>query len=352
MYIELNGESFSDLKYISSGIFYPLSGFMHYDEYKSVVDVMKLLNGDIWTMPITLEIKDFDSYKVGSCVDLVYNSQRVGSIYIEDKFKINEKEIFKVFGTSDLDHPGVKKERERSPWRVGGKVTLDEKYKSNVLYKGYIAEIFKGENSIKTIAGFQTRNPIHRAHEYLQRVALETCDALFINPLIGWKKKGDFTEEAVMGAYETMIREFYPKNRVHLRGLKTRMYYAGPREAIFHAIIRRNLGCTHFIIGRDHAGVGNYYGIYEAQELAKRIIEYKNLGITLLFFREPYYCKVCKQIVTEKNCKHYECSRVSISGTAIRECLQNGKIPDDMMMRREIAEAIIGLGRDNIFIKG
>ena len=162
----------------------------------------------------------------------------------------------------------------------------------------------------KTIVGFQTRNPIHKAHEYLQRLGLEMCDGLFINPLVGWKKSGDFTQEAVMAAYEVMIERFYPSDRVYLAGLKTQMRYAGPREAIFHALIRRNLGCTHFIIGRDHAGVGNFYGEYDAHKLASELISKYDLGIELVLTREPYYCEACKEIVTDKSYRNADAKMI------------------------------------------
>lgn len=176
---------------------------------------------------------------------------------------------------------------------------VDRSLLKDVLDPSVTRKIF-ADNGWSTIAGFQTRNPIHRAHEHLQRTAMDVCDGLFINPIIGWKKKGDFTQEAVTAAYERMIKEFYPENSVYMAGLKTQMRYAGPREAVFHAMIRRNLGCTHFIIGRDHAGVGGFYGAYDAHSLARRLAAEHDLGIKLLLMHEPYYCKKCGMVVTEK----------------------------------------------------
>ena len=192
---------------------------------------------------------------------------------------------------------------------------------------------------------------MHKAHEYLQRVALEVCDALFINPLVGWKKVGDFSEEAVMNGYQTMIDEYYTGLNIYFKPLRTPMRYAGPREAIFHAIIRRNLGCTHFIIGRDHAGVGEYYSKYEAQELARKIISKHDLGIELLLLSEPYYCKKCEQIVSDKTCNHSDEYIQKISGTQIRAMLAEGKRPSNIFMRPKVADSIIALN-DNKFIKG
>ena len=210
-------------------------------------------------------------------------------------------------------------------------------------------KIFFKEKGWNTIVGFQTRNPIHKAHEHIQRLGLEVCDGLFINPITGWKKKGDFTQEAVIAAYSEMMKAFYPADRVYMAGLKTQMRYAGPREAIFHAIIRRNLGCTHFIIGRDHAGVSGYYGAYDAHDLARKLSTEHDLGIELLLTREPYYCKKCKQVVTDKPCSHYATDRVEISGTIIRKYIADGNIPDEIMMRQEIFDAILGCGK--VFIE-
>jgi len=215
----------------------------------------------------------------------------------------------------------------------------------NALSSEKTKKFFK-DKGWKTIVGFQTRNPVHRAHEHLQRIGLELCDGLFINPLIGWRKAGDFSEDAVMKAYECMIEKYYPADRVHLAGLRTYMRYAGPREAVFHAIIRKNLGCTHFIIGRDQAGTGEYYGKYEAQDLARKLKENGDLGIELLLLKGPYFCAQCDQIVSEKHCGHGEGSVFPVSGTLIREALIRNERPDERFMRPEIADVLISLGQD------
>ncbi|MCH5336269.1 MAG: sulfate adenylyltransferase [Campylobacter sp.] len=345
--IHLSKENFLDLKYLCKGVFSPLESFMNYDEYKACVYEMKLNNSNVWTLPITLEVENFKNLK--NKEELVYENKTIGSICIEDKFKVdNEKELFEIYKTKDEKHPGIAKEKTKSPFRVSGKIELKERFEDG-LHKNILKKLF--DKNIRSIAGFQTRNPIHRAHEHLQRIALELCDGLFINPLLGWKKKGDFSEAAVMNAYEVMIKKFYPKNRVVLKPLLTAMRYAGGREAIFHALIRRNLGCTHFIIGRDHAGVGDYYGKYEAHELAKELSSHYDLGIELLLLREPYYCSKCQEIVSDKTCSHYNEARIEISGTKIRQDLSEGKIPDETMMRKEISNVILSLGNENIFIK-
>ncbi|EAL5741198.1 sulfate adenylyltransferase [Campylobacter lari] len=350
--ITINHENFLDIKYLASKIFDPLEGFMNYEDFKNVVYDMKLTNGSIWTLPITLEVENLNSYTVGSIRDLYYKNELIGNIHIEDKFQVQDKDLFEIYQTKDLNHPGIKKEKSKSSFKIAGKIQLKEEFYQDSLYKNILQDIFSKKNKeVKTIAGFQTRNAIHKAHEHLQKIALELCDALFINPLIGWKKEGDFTQEAVMSAYKIMFEEFYPKNRVFIQGLETNMRYAGPKEAIFHAIVRKNAGCTHFIIGRDHAGVGDYYGVYEAHKLAKELNSANELGIELLLLKEPYFCSKCQEIVSEKVCSHKDTHKISISGTKIRKALISGEIPDERFMRKEVAQTLINLGVNNIFIK-
>lgn len=344
MKIELDFDSFCDAKYLASGVFDPLSGFMSEADFKSVCQKSTLANGEIWTIPITLEKpKDF----FGTSADLVFEDKNVGYIEITDEFEIDINDIFAVFGTKDVNHPGIKKELDKSKIRISGKIQIEPKFLENELYKGFLKDKLNLDNSSK-VCGFQTRNPIHKAHEHLQRTALEICDYLFINPLIGWKKSGDFAPEAIFAAYDAMIKKFYPKERVYFAPLITQMRYAGPKEAIFHALIRKNLGCTHFIIGRDHAGVGDYYGVYEAQEFARKFKD--KLDIELLLLSEPYYCEFCGQITSANACSHDEAQKIKISGTKIRECLKSGKIPPAIMMRKEISEAILALPKEQILI--
>ncbi|EMY3787108.1 hypothetical protein AAIQ37_001558 [Campylobacter coli] len=213
--ISISHESLLDLKYLASKIFDPLEGFMNYEDFKNVVYNMRLSNGVIWTLPITLEVKELNSYIIGSIRDLYYQNELIGNIHIEDKFQVEDRDIFEIYQTKDLNHPGIKKEKSKSPFKIAGKIQLKQEIYQNSLYKGVLQDIFSKKNKeVKTIVGFQTRNAIHKAHEHLQKIALEVCDALFINPLIGWKKQGDFTQEAVLRAYEVMFEEFYPKNRV------------------------------------------------------------------------------------------------------------------------------------------
>lgn len=349
--VNIDEETLQDLINIETGLLAPLDGFMRESDFRSVVDNYIMTDGQVFTIPVTLDVPEdvYNSLPIGTSLELSLNNSIVAKIQVESKFEISVDDIKKIFCTSDKAHPGVKKELDRSKYRIGGKTELiDKSLLDGALKPADTKRIFK-EKGWNTIVGFQTRNPVHKAHEHIQRLGLEICDGLFINPITGWKKVGDFSEEAVMAAYKTMTEEFYPKGRTHLAGLKTQMRYAGPREAVFHAIIRRNLGCTHFIIGRDHAGVGGYYGAYDAHALAKTIVSEHDLGIELLLTREPYYCKKCKQIVTDKTCSHYNTDRVEISGTIIRKYISDGYIPDEIMMRKEIFDAILACG--HIFIE-
>lgn len=341
--IPISEETLQDAINIETGLFYPLKGFMGEEDFREVTDSFKLADGQIFTIPVTLDVSEpvFRSLDIRESLLLLWQEEPVAELTVESKFTMTEDDIEKIFGTLDDSHPGVHKERSRFPWRVGGTTKI---LKRELLEKALKPEktkkVFR-DKGWKTIVGFQTRNPIHKAHEHIQRIGLELCDGLFINPIIGWKKIGDFTQEAVMAAYRTMMEEFYPADRTYIAGLKTQMRYAGPREAVFHAIIRRNLGCTHFIIGRDHAGVGGFYGAYDAHTLASRLAEENDLGIRLLLTREPYYCRKCGQVVTDKTCSHYETDRVEISGTIIRKYIHEGFIPDEIMMRKEVFQSIL-----------
>lgn len=349
---ELTPEEVQDLIYIVNGVFYPLGGFMDDREYQSVVEAMSLADGSPWTLPIHLAISPevYDKCKSGGTVGLAYQGKTIGTLENACVYRITVEEIGKIYGTTSEKHPGVRKEKERGAYRLGGRINLqDDSVLDGALSPAQTKAVFR-ERGWRSVAGFQTRNALHRAHEYLQRVALEVCDGLFINPVTGWKKAGDFTEAAVMAAYQKMADDFYPKDRVYLAGLKTQMRYAGPREAVFHAIVRRNLGCTHFIIGRDHAGVGDFYGLYEAHELAGRIAKGGKLGIELLLLHGPFYCEKCGQIATDMTCGHEEKYRISVSGTKMRQSLLAGDIPDERFMRAEISACLLSLGRENIFV--
>ncbi len=349
--VSIDEETLQDVVNIETGLLYPLTGFMGAEDFRSVVESYKLADGQVFPISVTLDAPKeiYEIIGAGERIALEFNGKQAAELEVESKFVMTEADLRKLFKTTEDAHPGVWKEKKRSPWRIGGRTRLtDLSLLKGALKPEETRRVFR-EKGWRTVVGFQTRNPVHKAHEHIQRIGLELCDGLFINPITGWKKKGDFTEEAVMAAYQKMAEEFYPRDRVYIAGLRTQMRYAGPREAVFHAIIRRNLGCTHFIIGRDHAGVGGYYGAYEAHELARKLAAENDLGIQLLLTREPYFCKKCGQIVTDKHCAHYDTDRVEISGTIIRKYISDGYIPDEMMMRKEIFEAILNCGQ--VFIE-
>lgn len=345
---ELPRELVDDLVNIEAGIFQPLRGFMSSHDYHSVVEHMTLSDGAVWTIPITLDVPHELFLKAADAgrLHFTFSGREIGYIQIEDCYRVSKKDIRLVFGTDDPAHPGVRQESARSSYRIGGKTRLTEgSLLAQSLDITATRALFR-KMGWRTVAGFQTRNPIHRAHEYHQRMCLELCDGLFINPVTGWKQPNDFSEKAIETAYHRMITRHYPRGRVHYAGVRTPMRYAGPREAVFHAIIRRNAGCTHFVIGRDHAGVGGFYDAYAAHDLARSLQQKNHLGIELLLFREPYHCQQCGYVVTDRTCGCGVKHKVSISGSAIRQALREGKRPDPVHMRPDIAESIIALGNE------
>ena len=308
---------------------------------------MHLRDGHPWTIPITLEVPEerVAEVKQSDLLELIDpTGQRLAELAVEDVYEVDlENDLPKVFGAYDHSHPGAGRELARPTSRVGGSLRLtrepDRQYPEQTLTPLKTRSIFR-EKGWKTVVGFQTRNPIHRAHEYLQRVGLELAEGILIHPLVGWKKDGEFLPEAIIGAYQKMIDDFYPADRVVLATLETPMRYAGPREAVFHAIIRRNFGCTHFIVGRDHAGVGKSCGRYDAQKLCS---QFTDLGIEILALCGPHYCRKCGGIATEKSCAHSPPETMPISGTDIRRILKEGLAPPPEFMRPEISAVLIDL---------
>jgi len=350
----INDDAYLEITNIARGAFQPLTGFMTAPDYRGVVDEMTMADGTVWSLPITLDVppEQVSEVERAGVMDLVTKAGAiVGRIRPHEVFEVDRrKDGLNVFGTSDENHPGLARELARSRFRVGGPVeVLQESVSDFPAWDLTPAETraYFLRMGWKRIASFQTRNPPHRAHEYLQRTAMEVSDGIFIQPLIGWKKPGDFTPEAIMGSYRLLTERFYPGNVV-LGTLRTPMRYAGPREAVFHAIVRRNYGCTAFIVGRDHAGVGAYYGKYEAQQLACSLE--KKLGIAILPLAGPRYCMKCECISTERTCGHPSDCIADISGTAIRTMLVEGIRPDERFMRKEIADYLIALAaHENLF---
>ncbi len=352
--VKLGARETADLEMLASGAFTPLTGFMGEADYKSSRDNMRLASGAPWSIPITLGVDEATarSLKTGSDIALTHeNGTRLAVMKLAEIYKVDrEAEAKAVFGTSEDAHPGAKNVTSTPPYSLGGRVTLFEEIPGRTFMEYRLEPrdtraAFR-ERGWKKIVAFQTRNPTHRAHEYIQKAALEVCDGLLLHPLVGETKGDDVPAAVRMETYKVLIDLYYPKNRVMLSVMPAHMRYGGPKEAILHAIIRRNYGCTHFIVGRDHAGVGSYYGTYDAQKIFDNF-KPEEIGITTLNFENTFFCKKCESMASYKTCPHEDADRLLLSGTKVRELLRAGQAPPPEYTRPELAKILIDAMREN-----
>lgn len=346
--VSLSDREVSDLEMISIGAFSPLEGFIGKDDYLCVLQESRLRDGCPWTIPITLTVSAREEKKCVIDEDIALcdrDGKVLGVLYLEEKYtRDKRKEAEVVYGTTDNSHPGVADLYKSGDILLAGKVAMIDRPNHGALAKMLLDPketrllfYYKGWRSV---VAFQTRNPVHRAHEYIQKCALEVVDALLLHPLVGVTKKDDIPADVRIECYKTLLERYYPKDRTALSIFPASMRYAGPKEAILHAIARKNYGCTHFIVGRDHAGVGNYYGTYDAQKIFDEF-EPEEIGITPLRFEHVFYCKECGSMATGKTCPHDKEMHIFLSGTKVREMLAGGdKLPPEFT-RPEVADVLM-----------
>ncbi|MCI0769718.1 MAG: sulfate adenylyltransferase [Chloroflexi bacterium] len=345
--VPLDSTAVSDLELIAIGGFSPLTGFMGSADYLRVVDDARLANGLVWSLPITLGVTREQAAEITEGREVALTDggaplalMRVDEVYGYDK----RREAENVYRTTDEAHPGVARLYQQGEMLLAGEIRLIEHPASTRVFPEHQLPPARSraafaERGWRRIVAFQTRNPIHRAHEYIQKCALEVVDGLFVHPLVGETKGGDISAEVRMNSYLKLMSLYYPAGRTLLGVFPAAMRYAGPREAIFHAIVRKNYGCTHFIVGRDHAGVGDYYGTYDAQRIFDDFAP-EELEITPLFFEHTFYCTLCGGMASAKTCPHGAEHHVTLSGTQVREMLSKGEIPPVEFTRPEVAKLL------------
>jgi sulfate adenylyltransferase len=346
--VTLNSRTLSDLELLAVGGYSPLDGFMTQADYRTVVDGMHLASGLPWSMPITLAVGNDDGSRISEGDDVALADETgavLAVLSVSEKFGYDKAlEARKAYGTEDEAHPGVAAMYAEGDTLLGGPVRVltvpgHDDFPQYRLTPAQTRAAF-AERSWRTIVVFQTRNPVHRAHEYIQKCAMEIVDGLLLHPLVGDTKSDDIPADVRMKCYKVLIENYYPLDRVLLSVNPAAMRYAGPREAIFHALVRKNYGCSHFIVGRDHAGVGNYYGTFDAQLIFNEF-DPQALGIVPLMFEHSFYCKKCDELGSVKTCPHTPEDRVSLSGTQVRDMLKGGIAPPPEFSRPEVAKVLI-----------
>jgi sulfate adenylyltransferase len=345
--VQLTQMGVSDLELLAVGALSPLTGFMTKDDYDSVIDTMRLSSGLPWTVPVTLPVDDEMAAQLseGQEISLVDGEHLMGIMTIAEKFPADkEREAREVYRTTEEAHPGVARIYRQGSWLLGGDVFMLNGPQvvefPELRHEPAQTRRMFAARGWRRIVAFQTRNPIHRAHEYIQKTALEIVDGLFLHPLVGETKADDIPADVRIESYQAILRDYYPADRVLLGVFPAAMRYAGPREAIFHAIARKNYGCTHFIVGRDHAGVGKYYGTYDAHHIFDDF-EPEELGITPLFFDYTFFCRKCGMVVSAKTCPHSQDDWVYLSGTQVREMLERGEMLPEEFTRPEVSRVLM-----------
>jgi len=345
--LQLNTRDVSELEMIAIGAYSPLEGFLDRSDYNSVCVRMRLTNDVAWPIPVTLSTtnEQANTFRQFEDVALYQDDHLLAILHLAEKYRYDkEREAELVYRTTDAAHPGVRTLYNQGDWLLGGKVSLVNR-PLNPAFPAYRRDpaetraLFQ-ERSWRRVVAFQTRNPVHRAHEYIQKCALEIADGLLLHPLVGETKADDMPANVRLESYEAILAGYYPAARTILSILPAAMRYAGPREAVFHALVRKNYGCSHFIVGRDHAGVGNYYGTYDAHHIFDEF-EPEELGITPLFFDHTFYCRSCGAMASSKTCPHETAEHVTLSGTKVREMLSVGQVPPVEFTRPEVARVLI-----------
>jgi sulfate adenylyltransferase len=348
--VVINARQLADVHMIVQGAFSPLQGFMGHEDYSAVVKDMHLANGQPWPIPVTLAVDSLQAVglKEGKRIALsMGDGEVVGVLSLQGKFRRDrEEEAQAVYRTTEGQHPGVANLYQDGDVLLGGKVTL---FPGLPTSEDGIAPYYRTPSQTReaiaqlgwnTVVGFQTSTPVYRANEYIQKCALEVVDGLLLHPLVGGTKRGDIPASVRMRCYQVLLENYYPQDRVLLSMYPAFIRYAGPREAILDALVRKNYGCTHFIVGLDHAGVGNYYGPYDAQNIFKEFAP-GTLGITPLFFENAFFCRRCQGMGTEKTCPHSDDHRVSLSATQVRKMLAKGEMPPEEFIRPEVAQVLM-----------
>jgi len=348
--IEVSADLRNDIENIADGVFSPLEGFVGRDDFESIVKRGRLASSGLpWTVPIVLDVDEATAAKAKEAGEVALQTggegegEKFATLQVEDAYTFDRLGSARaIYQTNDAKHPGVDKMLKMKSHLLGGRIQVSKRIaqtpiRAHRMTPAQTREAF-AQKGWKTVVGFQTRNVPHVAHEMLQKAALNLYDGLFVNPLIGKKKPGDFKDEVILASYKTLIDNYYPKDRAIFVTLHTEMRYAGPKEAIHHAIMRKNFGCTHFIVGRDHAGVGSYYHPFAAHEIFK---DYPDLEIQPVFFPAFYYCKKCLSYANERNCPHGPEMRDELSGTKMRKMVSSGEIPAEHLMRPEVSRLIV-----------